>query len=121
MAEKKTKTKAEVEEQPTKLTTIKAKTTAKPKTTVTKKAVAKPKPKEAKVAEPKVEAKVEVKKEVVPEPKPEPKPKPDYGKCSVCGLGLESILHDSRAAVPQYDIVCNNKSCSNYRFIVARK
>jgi len=46
---------------------------------------------------------------------------PDLGKCSACNSNLVKLLVDSRAAIPQYVVVCNNQDCPQYRFIVSRE
>lgn len=43
---------------------------------------------------------------------------PNYGSCKACNSSLVKLLIDSRAIVPQYAIVCNNKDCPQYRVIV---
>ena len=70
------------------------------------KATTKPMPKVKEAIEPKAV------KEAAPEPKP------DYGKCASCSSSLERMLHDSRAKVPKYMIVCNNKNCNKYRYVM---
>lgn len=40
------------------------------------------------------------------------------GKCASCNEDLEKLLFDSSAKKPQYVVTCNNKECSQYRFMI---
>lgn len=43
---------------------------------------------------------------------------PDFGVCSTCGSKLVKLLVNSRAEVPEYVLVCDNRECGQYRVIV---